>query len=246
MFIDRPCQIRSKFPKTIDLMVKMLRSNHSERLLIVVGIAALVSASCGKSPKDATAENFQAAIQAVLDKQPACIAVSVPSDHPDSMGQVRPDVQLDALVRVGLVSKVTAKMQETERDMAAVVKGSPPRVVSGLHYDLTDKGKQYLGKKGHTISSASLLGLPVRTLCFGKKQFIAVVRYTEPSQDMGQMMTKVTYRYKLTNVPDWARDGDVTKAYAASMHLEPFDRPREDTMTLVLTSDGWRAPSSAY
>lgn len=42
-------------------------------------------------------------------------------------------------------------------------------------------------------------------LCFGKAQFTAIEQFSEPGEMMGQKISRVTYAYKITGLPDWAR-----------------------------------------
>ncbi|MBA6116823.1 hypothetical protein MXF29_13800 [Pseudomonas sp. NC26] len=42
-------------------------------------------------------------------------------------------------------------------------------------------------------------------LCFGKAQVTAIEQFSEPGEMMGQKISRVTYAYKITGLPDWAR-----------------------------------------
>ncbi len=73
--------------------------------------------SCG-SKKDANEGNFKAAIQAEIDKDPVCIAATLPYDAPSWNGQLKTYDQLEPQVQAGLVKRTRTVMLRSSMDIA--------------------------------------------------------------------------------------------------------------------------------
>jgi hypothetical protein len=218
-------------------------------MILGLTVTALLS-SCSKNRLKDTAGTFESvikdALQDALDTDPACLAVAVPSGHALSGKPSLGEEALESLVNVGLLNKVSAMVPESEEDKVAAMKGLPPRNLPGVRYDFTDKGKQFIGKSDRSGTSAKVTGIPQRTLCFGKKKVVKIVRYSNLAGQLGQTATEVTYLYSLVDVAAWAEDADVRKKCATDMELRAVAQPQEAKMTLVLMSDGWHAAQSAF
>lgn len=210
----------------------------SPTALAIVVIACLGTACTSKTA--ATKGNFKNAIQAELDKDPACISADVPKDVPSFNGRLRPDEQLEPLVKVGLVTRSQAMVQQSVMD---VMFGEKRKKVPGLHYELSSLGKQYVKPVKRPMMG---FGGPSANVCYGNRKVDEVVRYTEPASAMGMTVTQVTYTWKLTNVADWAKNPDVEKTYYTPRDLQAADTPEQANMDLALSNDGWHAPNLGF
>lgn len=88
--------------------------------------------------------------------------------------------------------------------------------------DLTEKGKAWIDDHGQ--------------VCYARAVFGKVVHYSVPSSLLGTTVTRITYTYTLTDIPDWARD----KAIQTGLKLHLPSGPQEAQVSAALMSDGWK------
>ncbi|WP_174278316.1 hypothetical protein [Sphingomonas bacterium] len=67
-------------------------------------------------------------------------------------------------------------------------------------------------------------------VCLGRGQVDKIVRWTEPADMFGRTITQVTYRYSAADIP----------AMVPPNMRAPMTEPKEATVTLMKTSDGWQ------
>jgi hypothetical protein len=70
--------------------------------------------------------------------------------------------------------------------------------------------------------------------CVGQRALHEVVRWTEPAQERGTTYTRVTYTWKLADLPKWVKP----ELFA---EVEGMSTPVESSLALIKTSDGWRS-----
>ncbi|MFM0124220.1 MULTISPECIES: hypothetical protein [Paraburkholderia] len=198
--------------------------------------AVLALAACG-SPKDANNGNFEKALNAHFARE--CIPVQpfvmaenrryplvVALQPKPTIASLEAGVEqanasatrpLDVLVHAGLlsVSEGTAK----KRGWLGGEYVAPTKT-----YSLTDAGKKAL------VSEDEL------TLCAGHYKVDEVARFSEPSNALGHTISEVSFTFSPTDVPSWAKDDGVQKAYGLNARLADHAK---GTRTLVLASDGW-------
>jgi hypothetical protein len=92
-------------------------------------------------------------------------------------------------------------------------------------YALTDAGKKAIENSAGSTA-----------MCIGHYKVDEVVRFTEPSNAMGQTVSTVSFTVSPVDVPDWAKSVDVQKAYGLDKKLAEHIK---STRTVVLASDGW-------
>ena len=76
--------------------------------------------------------------------------------------------------------------------------------------------------------------------CYGHRAVTGIDSFTPPALVEGQQTTKVTYQYKMMDVPGWAQSKEMLATFPA-IAKSTGDHP-QDTATLVLTINGWRVP----
>ncbi|MBO2892820.1 MULTISPECIES: hypothetical protein [Pseudomonas] len=185
---------------------------------------ALLATLAGCSNSEETSEaSFQKAAQAYLDTQyPHCFVISSFPTRTQDFDVHGTNKALHALAQVGVVSE-----KEISRTEVPARLWQAARTDIYYAYDLTDEGRKYYKANNG--------------LCFGKAQVTAIEQFSEPSEVTGQKMSNVTYAYKITGLPAWARD-DGVKASIAELGkaVASNDAPLKETRAMVLTSQGWR------
>ncbi|AHC82938.1 MULTISPECIES: hypothetical protein [Pseudomonas] len=185
---------------------------------------ALLATLAGCSNSEETSEaSFQKAAQAYLDTQyPHCFVISSFPTRTQDFDVHGTNKALHALAQVGVVSE-----KEISRTEVPARLWQAARTDIYYAYDLTDEGRKYYKADNG--------------LCFGKAQVTAIEQFSEPSEVTGQKMSNVTYAYKITGLPAWARD-DGVKASIAELGkaVASNDAPLKETRAMVLTSQGWR------
>lgn len=79
-------------------------------------------------------------------------------------------------------------------------------------------------------------------LCFGHKRVAEVSGNTEPGELGGARMPRVTYTWRLEDVPTWASRPEVQAAFPALADALA-EREGQSAETLVLTDSGWKHQS---
>jgi hypothetical protein len=170
-------------------------------------------------PKRPSEANFSKAVQAYLEKAyPKCILYG---NFP------APGADLDFFNRNGRLKALAAAgaLKETK------TKG---RVL----YDLTDEARKVYkpdmrqGYKGEKMGG----------LCFGRAVFEEITRFTEPADMLGVRLSQLTYRFKVLDLPGWAKhpalsekgEFDELQTWVASEK-----EPLVAVDAVVLASDGW-------
>jgi len=205
--------------------------------LISVILLALSVTACGNDPQDASEENFKTAINRILADDPICIESgdfkrlrhTVPFSfpwtyNPNTWYYVRDYVAgtidaLDMFESVGLLEKEEKLMKKRK------AYGGGNLDVMVPTYNLTDGGKNVFKNSG---------------FCYGVKQVVEIINYTEPTKQMGQSAVQVQYTLAPKITEDWIRD-DAFKAWVDKIEKSILT-PEKNSMTLVLTKKGWFSP----
>ena len=137
-------------------------------------------------------------------------------------GKTTEFVQLDALVKAGLLTEREATLKGYFEG-AMIVPGQEPARV----YSLTALGKHYLEPEtGGSIA-----------FCAGHETVDHVTKYTTPTAEEGMTVSTALYTYKITGVPVWARSPIVRAAFPALAH--DLAAPHENSAMLVSKNNGW-------
>lgn len=91
----------------------------------------------------------------------------------------------------------------------------------------------------YTVSDYGQKSAP--RFCYGFRHVTGIEAFTPPTKaESGFNESKVTYRYNLEDVPVWAKDADVQKAYPDM--AKAVSDPAPATITLAQTGVGWQVP----
>jgi hypothetical protein len=194
-------------------------------------IGALAISGCN-DPKKASEANFKTAAQQFLDSAyPTCyFEAKFPYKTDGFSINNTPDI-LHVLAQKGLLTEKELSRKHYDATWAM---GAHDVVANS--YDLTDEGKKYY----KVDASKNLIGKPVSGFCFGKATVSAVVNFTEPSDMMGQKISRVTYSYKVTDIPDWAKSPEITALSSKLANDVNSEKdPQKITNVFLLTNNGW-------
>lgn len=197
--------------------------------LVCIGIMAL--SGCN-DPKDASDSNFKAAAQQYLDSvYPTCyFKVNFPFKTDGYSFNNLPDI-LHAMAEKGLLTEQELSRKHFEESWA-----SKAHDVVVNSYDLTDEGKKYY----KADAAKNMRGDALGGFCFGKATVTEINNFTEPSDAMGQKISRVSFTYKVTDIPEWAKSPEITSLdrqlkKEANSEAEPLNA----TNVFVLTNKGW-------
>ncbi|MEX5342852.1 hypothetical protein [Pseudomonas sp. I2] len=198
----------------------------------IVPLALLATLAGCTDTKDASEANFQKAAQAYLDTQyPRCFVITSFPTKTRDFDLNGTNKALHALAQVGVVSE-----KEISRTQVPERLWQPARTDIYYAYDLTDEGRKYYKADAQQRMNGTTSG----GLCFGKAQVTAIERFSEPGEMMGQQISRVTYAYKVTDLPAWAGDDNV-KAGISGLDkiVASAQTPLKETRAMVLTNKGW-------
>lgn len=169
--------------------------------LFLLAVATLLPIGCS-NPKAANDTNFATAVSAYLLSLESSGKFCFGSkEYPHQV--VVPTDLYNALVKTGLL-EITGAGERVNLILTADI------------YDLTPKGREAFTQG--------------RGFCYGKPELIRIVSFTEPGSKGPYVMSRVTYSYRLRDVPSWTEAFGDLKAKFPQI---------EDTQTFVLTGNGW-------
>lgn len=193
---------------------------NSLRLLLVAAIVLSVACS---DPKAANDKNFAKAISAYLQ-------VVVEDSGKFCIGNVEYPYQ----------ETLPGRSSNTDLADIGLLEVTGTGRARGFYtteiFDLTPKGREVF--------------TPGKGFCYGKPELIRIVNFTEPGSEGPHVMSRVTYLFRLKDVPSWASEsnGQIVEALrkeALRRSIPMPDQQFQDTQTFVLTSKGWMHKSLA-
>lgn len=191
----------------------------SYRMLALLPLAALLSA-CGDN-QEASEGNFRAALQDDIGNMGPAVCLEAPAprmpfvidkraarEHPGLADRVK---RADALAKAGLLER---------EDMSD----------GRQRYKLTDEGRELYAREQ---------GLEQGGFCFGKVRIEGIDSFT-PAQaiDGGYTVSHVRYSYRIDDLPSWAEEGSLHKAYKGG--LEGLEDTQHKRAMMILTNKGWQ------
>lgn len=191
--------------------------------------AALLLTACGSDPQAASDQSYTAALEAWHAEDPACISLrrQVPIDVlADREAELK--AGLDVMAEAGLLKPSTVT-RETEPRYGRL------RQAEHVRYEPTQAGAEVIRPSSNRFVGGN-------QLCFGRKRVADVSGYTEPAELGGVRMTRITYTWRLDDVPPWANRPEVQTAFPALAEALA-EREGQSTETLVLTESGWKHQS---
>lgn len=196
---------------------------------VLAAVLLLMSAGCSDDPKEANEKNFGQAAQAWLDQEfPTCVVRGNFPLVPPLMDVHNVGETLQAMAQAGLVTETPAE-----------VEGLFGEKEQSVRYELTEEGKKYyLPDRVETLGGDKLGGL-----CFGKGKLESVENFTTPAQVMGVQASRVTFTYRVTDIPDWAQNGPVADALSGDREFKKIlasgQTPIRQTQGFIQTEKGW-------
>ncbi|EGH9360810.1 hypothetical protein IFG57_003972 [Salmonella enterica] len=197
----------------------------------LVCLCTLSLAACN-DPKKPSYDNFKNAAQEYLNTMyPACyIKANFPYKTDGISFNNLPDL-FHAMAEKGLLSE-----KELSRQHVQASWGSDAHDVVVNLYDLTEEGKKFYKKD----AAKNMRGDSIGGFCFGKATVTNVSNFTEPSDAMGQKISRVSFSYKVTDIPAWAMSDEIT-TFEKKLQKDVNSDKSDNTMNSVflLTNKGW-------
>ena len=76
--------------------------------------------------------------------------------------------------------------------------------------------------------------------CFGKAKVEKIIDFSEPSEMMGNKISRVNYTFSVTDLPDWIKKPEITKlSEPIKKIVESAETPIKADGTMILTNKGW-------
>lgn len=202
---------------------------NNQALLLCVGMLALAGCNDPKKPSES---NFKSAAQEYLDTvYPACyIKANFPYKTDGVSFNNMPEI-MQALAEKGLLTE--KELSRKHIDAAWGIKAHDIVVNS---YDLTVEGRKYYKQDAGTNMRGENLG----GFCFGKATVTEVSNFTEPSDAMGQKISRVSFVYKVSEIPDWAKSPEILNAVRQiRKDVDSEQNGMKVTNVFLLTNKGW-------
>ncbi|NCT68070.1 MAG: hypothetical protein GXC76_10570 [Rhodanobacteraceae bacterium] len=208
------------------------------RTAAVVSFALALNAC--SDPKAANKGNFEQALESYFEQTrgPACIRIGTSNPpFPATLADQGAwgGEQIRAIADAGLANATAATTKST-----SYTSDGPVGDVPAKRYELNDLGKKFYQER--TINGA-MGKVSLHELCFGIPRLVAIDSFTEPADMMGYRISKVTYRYRIDEVPQWVSTEAIRKTFPQI--AARTDKEQSETTTFVLTSSGWAHESVA-
>lgn len=197
--------------------------------LLCIGTLALTGCDDPKKPSES---NFKTAAQQYLDTvYPACyIKANFPYKTDGISFNNLPEI-LHAMAEKGLLNE-----QELSRKHIDASWGSKARDVVVNSYALTEEGKKFYKPD----AAKTMKGENIGGFCFGKATVTEVSNFTEPSDAMGQKISRVSFIYKVSEIPDWAKSPEIMNAdRQLQKDVSSESEGVKVTNVFLLTNNGW-------
>lgn len=194
----------------------------------LVPLALLATLLGCSDDRQATEAGLRQAAQTWLDSQyPHCFVISSFPTRTRDFDVDGNNKALHALAQVGVVSE-----KEIARTEVPARLWQPARTDIYYAYALTDEGRKYYKADAGDSKAGGL--------CFGKAQVTTIEQFTEPTEQAGRTVSKVTYRYRVSELPAWAGDASVQASVKGlGQAFDSSRQPLEATASMALTEQGW-------
>jgi hypothetical protein len=196
----------------------------AHRNLVGCTDALLLHAACDDSPK-ADKVTFEEVLRGYYDPHPVCAAsaLTVPFEL-RSDGDTARKRQLEPLVAAGLIS------------VATIQKNEPPasgqgQAVDYLRYAPTAAGEKVVRKGANHFFGGT-------DICFARRKVVNIDAFTEPADDAGVKVSRVTYDYELKDVESWATGPEIAAAFPQIATALSTPATRRPTFWFIRTRAG--------
>jgi len=207
-----------------------MKLSFKKATLLLSGAAMILSA-CGDTSQTANDANFKAALNSHFAKMKECSAVGTGVDDQGYVGTFHAEgrdwtakerERFETLEKLGVLDIV--RFQKVER---SVLNPGTTNTGDYVGYKFSDMGAQYVRPEEFDVGSIQD-GIP--QLCYGTKEVVDVLSFTDPVPIAGVKATKVKFTYKLVDIAPWV-DSPSLKASASDTS--------EGSEDLILTNNGW-------
>lgn len=201
------------------------------KIMVAACSVMLLAIGCS-NVKDASESNFKKAAQEYLDTAypTSYITVQFPYVPKDNM-DTRTDKIMEQMEKAGLVKQTEITRKKQTIFMSA---NNETETVQG--YELTDEGKKYY----KADVEQSVMGQPRGGFSFGKAKVEKVENFTEPADLMGMKVSKVTYTYTVSDIPEWATKKELLELnQKLKTDVLSKEKPVQRADGFVLTEKGW-------
>ncbi|WP_154813624.1 hypothetical protein [Hellea balneolensis] len=198
---------------------------------LILGVAMMLSA-CAKTSQIASEENFKKALNAHFSKMKECSGVGTGVDDEGYVGVFHAEgrdwtakdrERFEVLEKLGVLE--VTRFQKSEK---STLNPGSTNAVDYVGYTFSAMGAQYV-RPAELDAGNVQAGIP--QLCYGTKQIVDVLNFTEPVAVSGVKASNVKFTYKLVDIAPWA-DSPSLKASA--------NNTLEGSEDLVLTKNGWK------
>lgn len=201
-----------------------------------IPLASLILSACS-DPKAPTVENYKSAIQKALDAQQDRICFVITRSMDIYSSEDYPFTFNISTENVPNSRHLKLLNSWVKRGVLELKKSTEQNGMSYFDYDYSD-----LAKKAYKIEG--------RKVCIvAKKVLDEIIQVSEPMVDSfdGETSVSVVANYKLTNLPDWAKDNEGLAIIGKNDYNIPgfangdeeFKTIIEEKYKLVLMHDGW-------
>lgn len=200
--------------------------------------AGTIALSGCNDPKDANESNFKVAAQQYLDSvYPHCyVQTALPGKETRNVYEKKEDQKVSDNALHILATKGLLDEKEISRKHYEKSYFSGAHDAVEIEYYLTEEGEKYFKPN----VSKTFGGDDIGGFCFGKATVAEVNNFTEPSDAMGQKISRVAYTYKVTDIPEWAKSEDLTeKNNKLKEDVNSGQQPVSAKAVFVLTNKGW-------
>jgi hypothetical protein len=219
------------------------------------------------SQKDASKENFSAAIKKYVSNTPSCNYswLSLPmivgfkteqnmkANKPDYLGIPSELAKLDYFVKIGFLQIKERDNTKAQNSVFAPstmeFRGYPYE----REYTLTEKGRKFTKLRDH--SKDVITNYSNKTtdynLCYARtRELDKIIKFDEPAEKNGMKVTNVIYSYKITGLDDWFKQSDLEVADSQAKSMKSImgkygGADGNAEATLKLTNEGWEVISIA-
>ncbi len=215
--------------------------------LIATLLLAIALVGCS-NPKEANESNFEAALNARLERNPFCLPLPSMTDDKKylftlNLSEAR-DTKLAASQNMQrlepYMSLVTSDILSVSDINFEQRSWGSSRRVKAKGFNLTDKGNSFLKPLEETKADIGdkIDGAPQRReICFGRGKVLEIGGFTEPADMMGYRVSRVSFTYHVPDMADWAKT-PALQSYNGNIKLLLAEKV-ENQAYLVLTDKGW-------
>jgi hypothetical protein len=239
----------------------------SLRYSAAILLLLVFTTSCG-SQKDASKENFSAAIKKHISNTPSCHYnwLSLPEvigfkteqnmkdNKPDYIASSSQLAKLDYFVKIGFLQSKERDNTKAQNSAYSIntfeFRGYPYE----REYTLTEKAGK-IAKVRDTSKDKFISGHDRKTpynLCYAnKRELVSIVKFDEPAEQNGMKVAHVIYTYNINELADWFNSPELEIADPDAKTIKslkgkyPGGSDSEAEATLKLTNEGWEVISVA-